>query len=123
MHTGIYHDPKYNNKVKNKWEALYIFAIRHIVNYDLSFLKTKGLRIGKIEEISKSPKMFKDFFELECDENQISKALKENSISIKISHKKKMENILSNIIIDRNYLVSLVMQTNLNHLARAFGYK
>ena len=38
-------------------------------------------------------------------------------------HKKKMENILSNKIIDRNYLVSLVMQTNLNHLARAFGYK
>ena len=120
---NLLNDPKYNNRVKNKWKALYIFAIRHIVSYDLSFLKTKGLRIGKIEELSKSPKMFKEFFELECDENQISKALKENSVSIKISHKNKMKNILSNIKIDRNYLVSLVMQTNLNHLARAFGYK
>ena len=53
----------------------------------------------------------------------VSRALKECSVSIKISHKKKMENILSNIKIDRNYLVSLVMQTSLNHLAYAFGYK
>ena len=67
--------------------------------------------------------MFKEFFELECDENQIRKALKECSVSIRISHKKKMKNILSNIKIDKKYLVSLVMQTNLNHLARAFGYK
>ena len=47
----------------------------------------------------------------------------QKSVSIEISHKNKMKNILSNIKIDRNYLVSLVMQTNLNQLARAFGYK
>ena len=46
--------------------------------------------------------MFKEFFELECDENQINKALKEKSVSIEISHKNKMKNILK-------YLLSFLM--------------
>ena len=121
--NNLINDPKYIGKVKSKWEALYILAIRHIVRYDLEFLKTKELNIGKIEEISNNPKLFKEFFELECNVTQVSKALKENSVSIKISHQKKVKNLLSNIKIDRNYLVSLVMQTSLNHLAYAFGYK
>ena len=67
--------------------------------------------------------MFKDFFELECDINQLHKALKKSSSSVKISHQKKVKSLLSNIEIDRDRLVNLVAQSSLNHLAFALGYK
>ena len=121
--NNVLNDERFNKKIKTEWDALYIIALRHIVRHDLVFLKTKGLYIGKIEEISNNPSMFKEFFELECDVSQVSEAIKKNSKSIRISHQKKVKHLFSNIKIDRDLLVSLVMQTSLNHLACALGYK